>query len=180
MAEHTAYIFIWHSELTSSVTDIWISQFSSQIPEGSLLTWQSPFLSSDHFSTLDCEFKKKNWSFSNILSRKTNSEWISDTHGARLTISSEAWQERFASHRGDKGLRSRIQHKELSEFNEKVNPQKTEEWFQLTLHQIMKYCSTNNDLQIDKTVWIYFQYILLGQIKPVGAHLAEILEKSES
>lgn len=125
--------------------------------------------------------KKKNiWSFSNILSRKTNSEWISDTHGARLTISSEAWQELFTSHRGDKGLRSRIQHKELSEFNEKVNPQKTEKWFQLTLHQIMKYRSTNNDLQIDKTVWIYFQYILLGQIKPVGAHLAEILEKSES
>lgn len=43
----------------------------------------------------------------------------------------------------------------------------------------MKYGSTNNDLQIDKTVWIFFQYILLGQIKPVQAHLAEILKKSE-
>lgn len=43
----------------------------------------------------------------------------------------------------------------------------------------MKYGSTNNDLQIDKAVWILFQYILLGQIKPVRAPLAEILKKSD-
>lgn len=43
----------------------------------------------------------------------------------------------------------------------------------------MKYGSANNDLQIDKAVWIFFQYIIPGQIKPVRAPLTEILQKSD-
>lgn len=65
-----------------------------------------------------------------MLRRKMDGEWSSDTHGARLTITSKAQKEVLTDHQYDKGLISRIRHQELSKFKKKANPQKREKGFQ--------------------------------------------------